>query len=226
MWADLQRALDQGAVIAYGATPGWAAWLAAQLAEREPLVVVVAADDAAAHELESDVRFFVGGERDATELDPIAPLPGIDVSPYTDLSPDRSGIVERERYRRLVEAARRVNGAENAAVSVGVPFLGGVTVGLWVPGRDSIPALPGGGPWATAVDENYFATMGTTIRRGRAFTAEDREGSEAVVIVNEAMARALWPDREAIRQCFHIQAQTAPRARGRHCGRHPPQWTD
>ena len=95
MWADLQRALDRGAVIAYGATPGWAAWLAAQLAAREDLVVVVAPDDAAARELEADIRLFIGGERDATELDAIATLPGIDVSPYADLSPDRSAIVER-----------------------------------------------------------------------------------------------------------------------------------
>src|SRR5262245_46976297 len=103
MWADLQRALDAGAVIAYGATPGWAAWLAGQLTsgaarDRGPaghwhpgsgravagLVVVVAPDDAAATGLEADVRFFLGGERDARELDPIATLPGIDVSPYAD----------------------------------------------------------------------------------------------------------------------------------------------
>src|SRR5215510_16284421 len=107
MWPDLQRALDRGAVIAYGATPGWAAWLSAQLATRE-LVVVVAADDAAARELESDVRFFVGGQRDATELDPIASLPGIDVSPYADLSPDRTCIVERvATLYRLTQPALR-----------------------------------------------------------------------------------------------------------------------
>src|SRR5437868_14409720 len=109
MWADLQRALDLGAVVAYGATPGWAAWLAAQLRARETgLVVVVAADDAAARELEDDVRFFVGGERDATELDAIASLPGIDVSPYAELSPDRGCIVERvATLYRLTQAALR-----------------------------------------------------------------------------------------------------------------------
>src|ERR1041385_5425346 len=84
MWSELQRALERGAVIAYGATPGWAAWLAAQLPE---LVVVVAPDDAAARELETDIEFF-DGER-------IAVLPGIDVSPYAELSPDRSCIVQR-----------------------------------------------------------------------------------------------------------------------------------
>ncbi|HEV7557147.1 MAG TPA: CarD family transcriptional regulator, partial [Kofleriaceae bacterium] len=94
MWPELERVLATGTVVAYGATPGWAAWLAAQLADRE-LVVVVVPDDAAARGLESDVRFFRGGDRDAAELDDIATLPGIDVSPYAELSPDRACIVER-----------------------------------------------------------------------------------------------------------------------------------
>ncbi|HET9987951.1 MAG TPA: DEAD/DEAH box helicase, partial [Kofleriaceae bacterium] len=81
-------------MIAYGATPGWAAWLAAERSASE-LVVVVAADDEAARELEADVRFWLDDARDSTDLDPIASLPGIDVSPYAELSPDRSCIVER-----------------------------------------------------------------------------------------------------------------------------------
>ena len=88
MWSELERAIDAGAVVGYGATPGWAAWFAAQRAARE-LVVVVAADDAAARELEDDVRFFAGADLD------IAALSGIDVSPYAELSPDRGAIVDR-----------------------------------------------------------------------------------------------------------------------------------
>ena len=41
-------------VYAFGATPGWSAWLAAQLADRESLVVVVAAEDKDARALEAD----------------------------------------------------------------------------------------------------------------------------------------------------------------------------
>ncbi|HEY6038170.1 MAG TPA: hypothetical protein VIV58_28005, partial [Kofleriaceae bacterium] len=94
MSPELSRAIEAGAVIAYGATPGWAAWLAAERSASE-LVVVVAADDQAAREIEEDVRFWLGDDRDSAELDPIASLPGIDVSPYAELSPDRSCIVER-----------------------------------------------------------------------------------------------------------------------------------
>lgn len=125
----------------------------------------------------------------------------------------RSNVIERARHRALVDVARRVPGVERAAVSVGVPFYGSVTVGLWVPGRDSVPVLPGGGPYVTAVGADYFATIGTAIHEGRAFTANDREGSEAVVIVGEAMARALWPGREAIGQCVYVASRTAPCSR-------------
>ena len=107
MWSELERAIDAGPVIAYGATPGWAAWLAACRAAHE-LVVVVADDDAAARELENDVRFFLAGTRDSAELDDVASLPGIDISPYAELSPDRSGIVERvATLYRLTQPALR-----------------------------------------------------------------------------------------------------------------------
>ena len=96
MWPELDKALRDDQVIVHGATAGWAAWLAAELAEREKLLVVVARDDEAARRLEDDIRFFLAGVVDAgSELDPIASLPGIDVQPYVELAPDRTCIVER-----------------------------------------------------------------------------------------------------------------------------------
>ncbi|MEJ7598322.1 MAG: transcription-repair coupling factor [Kofleriaceae bacterium] len=96
MMPELAAALTHDLVVVHGSTAGWAAWLAVEVAEREPLVVIVAPDDAAARRLEADVRVFWGGARDpAATLDEIASLPGIDVSPYADLSPDRTCIVER-----------------------------------------------------------------------------------------------------------------------------------
>jgi transcription-repair coupling factor (superfamily II helicase) len=111
MWGELQRALASGtAVIAHGATAGWSAWLATQLPEAgDGVVVVVAADDQTARLLEADIRFFWGGAHDpAAMLDEIAPLPGIDVSPYADLSPDRTCLVERvATLYRLTQPALR-----------------------------------------------------------------------------------------------------------------------
>lgn len=44
----------------------------------------------------------------------------------------------------------------------------------------------------------YFSLVGLPLKRGRDFTDADREGSERVVIVNEALAKKLWPGQDPI----------------------------
>ena len=48
------------------------------------------------------------------------------------------------------------------------------------------------------VGTHYFRTLAILIRRGRGFTDADRAGSERVVIVNETLARQLWPDEDPL----------------------------
>jgi putative ABC transport system permease protein len=50
----------------------------------------------------------------------------------------------------------------------------------------------------TIVTPAYFATMDTPLLRGRAFTAADRAGSPRVIIVNESLARQIWPGEDPI----------------------------
>ena len=44
------------------------------------------------------------------------------------------------------------------------------------------------------VTPGYFAAMGIHMLAGRTFLASDRDGSEAVAIVSEAVAKSLWPN--------------------------------
>lgn len=44
----------------------------------------------------------------------------------------------------------------------------------------------------------FFRAVGTPLRSGRDFAAEDRAGSQRVVIVNQAMASRLWPGQQAV----------------------------
>lgn len=114
-------------------------------------------------------------------------------------------IAERALYRRLLDAVRVLPGVERVSYSVAAPLSGsGFSTRLRIPGLDSIPSYPGGGPYLTATGPDYFATMGTAIVEGRAFTADEREGTEPVVIVSAAMAQALWPGRSAIGECMEI----------------------
>jgi hypothetical protein len=48
--------------------------------------------------------------------------------------------------------------------------------------------------------------MGTAIVRGRGFTEGDRFGAPRVVVVNETMARVLWPGQNAIGRCVRVNA--------------------
>jgi predicted permease len=50
----------------------------------------------------------------------------------------------------------------------------------------------GGGAWHT-VSPGYFDVFKIPVKRGRAFTDRDVAGSTPVVIVNEAMAKQIWP---------------------------------
>ncbi|HEY4177660.1 MAG TPA: transcription-repair coupling factor [Kofleriaceae bacterium] len=100
---ELQKALRDDEVVVYGATAAWAAWFAAQRADSE-LVVLVAPDEETAQKLAEDVQFWRGGG----ESDDIASLPTIDVSPYADMAPDRTCVVERlaTLYRLATPALR------------------------------------------------------------------------------------------------------------------------
>src|SRR5216117_111896 len=92
-------------------------------------------------------------------------------------------------------------GVEAAAATIGHPFGWATGCSVSVPGRDSIPQLKAGGPYCQRVTAGYFAAMGTPVH-GRAFTPADR--GSPVAIVNETMARLLWPGESAIGKCFLV----------------------
>ncbi len=54
------------------------------------------------------------------------------------------------------------------------------------------------------VDGDYFRAMGIPLLEGRTFTADDRNGSQPVIIVNQSMAKTCWPGQRAIGQRLHL----------------------
>lgn len=117
---------------------------------------------------------------------------------------------------------------EAASLAVTIPF-GSVSYGELVrragtrPAAGERPATPEAGRsfsarW-NAVSARYPQTMGLRLLRGRTFTDTEAlaPGAPRVAIVNEALARRLWPDGDALGQAIHIgrdpvPAQTAPEA--------------
>ena len=61
-----------------------------------------------------------------------------------------------------------------------------------------------------AVSADYFATMGTRLLRGRGITDQDVAGAPLVMVVSDAMARVLWPGRDALGECVRVGGDTVP----------------
>jgi putative ABC transport system permease protein len=101
-------------------------------------------------------------------------------------------------YRDLVNHAQALPGVVSVALTSSFP-LGELQREAVVPelyelpqGKDSVSVL------AAAVDRDFFATMNVEITRGRAFTADDKNGSHRVAIVNDAFAKTYWPNQDPI----------------------------
>ena len=110
--------------------------------------------------------------------------------------------------RRLVSAAAAIPGVVNVTERSATPFISHKGTFLFVDGIDSVSRL--GQFDQNVVSPSYFATVGTRILRGRAFSAEDGLRAPRVVIVSEAMGARLWPGRDAIGQCVRLDADTMP----------------
>jgi predicted permease len=126
--------------------------------------------------------------------------------PATGVLDPAARLRERSRrngeYASALEHLRELPGVARASLAVGLAFQSSFSQYLRVVGWDSIPALPGDGPYVSAVTSDYFETVGTTILRGRGFTSADREGSEPLAMVDQTMARTLWPNRDPIGDCL------------------------
>ena len=103
---------------------------------------------------------------------------------------------------RLVGAATTVPGIEHASLQLSAPFGGMTDWPIAVAGIDSVRKF--GRFEFNAVSPDYFATMGTRILRGRAFTSGDRAGARGALVVSEAMGEVLWPGEDPLDKCVRI----------------------
>jgi predicted permease len=110
--------------------------------------------------------------------------------------------------RALVARAEQHPAVERVTVACSVPFSGTCARRVFVAGIDSTNHL--GEFVRQFASPTYFQTTGTRILRGRGILKDDRAGGPLVAVVSEAMARALWPNEDAIGKCFRTGADTAP----------------
>ncbi|HET7565650.1 MAG TPA: ABC transporter permease [Gemmatimonadaceae bacterium] len=111
-------------------------------------------------------------------------------------------------YRRALERVRALPGVEHVAIASGAPFSGTFGIGAHRPGGKN-PELSTGSPYGYVVSPGFFATLGMHIVRGRGFTDRDGSGAPPVAVVNETLARVLWPDEGPIGECV-LLSDNAP----------------
>jgi predicted permease len=106
-------------------------------------------------------------------------------------------------YEQLLDRLAATPGVEAASLAALPPLRsGGVGPGA-VHGGDiavEAPLLSG----ANFVSPDYFRTTGITLLRGREFLPTDRNDSQPVAIINQTLAKKLWPDEDALGQLLHL----------------------
>jgi predicted permease len=106
-----------------------------------------------------------------------------------------SGEVRRETERRMIAALAALPGVASVGLTTHIPLADDRQIGFVLEGEDIHAAR-----WAdnALVSGDYFAAMGSPLLRGRTFGSEDTPLAPPAAIVNESMARRLWPHGDAI----------------------------
>ena len=107
----------------------------------------------------------------------------------------------RDTYlTELLRIARSTTGVSAAGITDSIPFDNG-EISWFVIGKGQV-VDPRQYPevFIRRVSEGYFQTAGISLIAGRDFTANDTPMSPQVAIVNQTLARALWPGQNAIGQ--------------------------
>ncbi len=118
---------------------------------------------------------------------------------------------EQALYGALLERVRSMPGVRAAALATITPFSDGM--------RDSgdVGATPGEtasrkSANVNLVSDDYFASLGISLLRGRDFARTDGPAAAPVVIVNRTLAQSLWTDGDALgRMLYFANADQPPR---------------
>lgn len=154
-----------------------------EIAVTVALMVVAAGQvDASRRMLTADVGF------------PIAPLLSVRVE-------NPAGV----DVARVIDSLTLVPGVASVAAGTAVPMAMSAPSELVTSGREAPVAVMAERASITA---GYFTTLGVPVRAGRTFTEPDLSARARLVVVNEILAKQLWPDRDAI--AAHILIANVP----------------
>ena len=101
-------------------------------------------------------------------------------------------------FDAIVREVSSLPGVQSVGLTDALPLGDNFGWRRWTASTAEIPAGKNApAPLVRMVDEGYFAAMQIPLREGRPFTVADAQG-ELVMIVNEQLARTLWPGKDPI----------------------------
>jgi predicted permease len=108
----------------------------------------------------------------------------------------------RQTFERILAAAEALPGVRSAAVVSRAPLAGGGSSnGLIAEGKELDPSNLVDAR-LQVVSPNYLATAHVPIKGGRNFTPQDTRETPLVAIVNEKLARMMWPGQDPLGKRF------------------------
>lgn len=120
-----------------------------------------------------------------------------------DIEPGPGSSARGDLFDAALERVRAVPGVRAATTIGAIPFSGFNVPPISVPGLAEPPGAGHQLPFLQAATPEFFDILGIRILDGRKFTRADDRGA-LVVIVNETMARSVWPGESAIGKCIRI----------------------
>ena len=112
-------------------------------------------------------------------------------------------------YHRVLEQIQAVPGVESAGI--GDLFIGNPREQALTVERDAGTVSERLLFTRDEVSADFFRTLGTPLLRGRFFSIGDGPDAPSVAIINDAMARRLWPGRDSVGRRFKIGPRESDR---------------
>jgi predicted permease len=98
----------------------------------------------------------------------------------------------------VLRLSKQVPGTSAAGLTDRLPFTGNRSWSVMAKGRVYTRATPPPDAFIRMISDGYVEAMGMRLVAGRDLTSQDRGKSEQVILINESMARTLWPGEDAI----------------------------
>lgn len=121
--------------------------------------------------------------------------------------------IARQTFERMIEASAALPGVQSAAVVSRAPLAGGGSSnGLIAEGKALDPSNLVNAR-LQIVSPSYLSTARVPLKAGRDFTAQDTRDKTLVTIVNETLARTMWPGENPIGRRFACCEDNGPKGR-------------